>query len=276
MRNLKTYEQFINESKKMNDYEKSRNKILVGLKTNLLRDMLDRYDHEEAGDSIHFFDKKGNHFATLFDKGTRYQELRHNGTIDDKGWLTEATSGEVFNPKRNKPMEFDHKKHPELSNEFFNLITTAYAEIGGHAKIKSASDVFSDPDWNWWEGVDIHGTNDFDIVMFGSKTKYGVKFSGVGHDGSREAKRAYIESRAEDLVKPGYFIEVSGKLAEILISKYNCPIVNSEAKVEKVMGRDLDWKGKCPDDPNMPGDGWYVRSIAGHPHSKIMLGRPKV
>jgi hypothetical protein len=42
------------------------------------------------------------------------------------------------------------------------------------------------------------------------------------------------------------------------------------------MGRDLDWKGKCPDDPNMPGDGWYMREIGGHMHAKIMLGRPKV
>ena len=90
MKFIQTFESFLNESKKMNDYEKSRDKILVGLKSNLLRDMLDRYDHEEAGDSIHFFDKKGNHFATLFDRGTRYQELRHNGTINDKGWLTES------------------------------------------------------------------------------------------------------------------------------------------------------------------------------------------
>ena len=90
MKFIQTFESFLNESKKMNDYEKSRDKILVGLKSNLLRDMLDRYDHEEAGDSIHFFDKKGNHFATLFDRGTRYQELRHNGTVNDKGWLTES------------------------------------------------------------------------------------------------------------------------------------------------------------------------------------------
>lgn len=276
MKNLPTYEQFINESKKMNDYEKSRDKILVGLKSNLLRDMLDRYDYEESGDSIHFFDKKGNHFATLFDKGTRYQELRHNGTVDDKGWLTEAVSGDIFNPKRNKPVAFDPNKHPELSTEFFDLISTAYAEIGGHAKIKTPDDVFADKDWNWWEGVDLHGTNDFDIVMFGSKTKYGVKFAGVGHDGSSDAKREYIKSRAEDLVKPGYYIEVSGKLADILISKYHCPIVEDEKSVRTVLGKDIDWKGDCPDDPKMPGKGWYVRKIGGHPHAKILLGKPRI
>ena len=195
--------------------------------------------------------------------------------ITYEDFLIEASSGEIFNPKRNKPLVFDPSKNPELNSEFFDLISTAYAEIGGHSKIKSPSDVFADKDWNWWEGVDIHGTSDFDIVMFGSKTRFGVKFSGVGHDGTKEAKRAYIESRAEDLLKPGYYIEVSGKLAEILIDKYNCPVVEDQSIVEKVMGRKLDWKGKNPEDSKMSGNGWYVREIAGHSHAKIMLGRPK-
>ena len=76
-------------SNKIIDYNNSKNKILVGLKTNLLKDMLDRYEHEEDGDSVHFFDKKGNHFATLFDRGTRYQELKHNGTVSEYGWIKE-------------------------------------------------------------------------------------------------------------------------------------------------------------------------------------------
>ena len=116
------------------------------------------------------------------------------------------TSGQLFDPKRNRPVQFDHTKHPELAGELFNLISIAYASIGGHLKIQSPEDVFSDPDWNWWEGVDIHGSNDFDLLMFGSKTKFGIKFAGVGHDGSSQAKRKYIESRAEDLVKPGYYV----------------------------------------------------------------------
>lgn len=200
--------------------------------------------------------------------------MKNLPTYED--FINEASSGLIFNPKRNKPVEFDPKKHPELSTEFYDLISTAYAEIGGHAKIKTPDDVFADKDWNWWEGVDLHGTNDFDIVMFGSKTKYGVKFAGVGHDGSSDAKREYIKSRAEDLVKPGYYIEVSGKLADILISKYHCPTVEDEKSVRTVLGKDIDWKGDCPDDPNMPGKGWYVRKIGGHPHAKILLGKPRV
>jgi len=185
-------------------------------------------------------------------------------------------SGEIFHPKRNKPMEFDPTKHPELASEFFDLIKTAYSSIRGHAKIQKPSDVFSDPDWNWWEGVDLHGSEDFDLIMFGQKTKYGVKFSGVGHDGTYQAKREYIKLRAEDLLHPGYYIEVSGKIAEILLTDYKCPVVDNQKDVEKVLGKSIEWKGKNSEDSKMPGDGWYERIIGGHSHLKIMLGKPKV
>ena len=52
--------------------------------------------------------------------------------------------------REKKPMLFDPRKHPEVKGELFNLISTAYAEIGGHAKIKNDDDVFADPDWNYW------------------------------------------------------------------------------------------------------------------------------
>jgi hypothetical protein len=84
-----SFDQFLNESfslKDVKDFSESKDKILVGLKTNLLRDMLDRYESMSRGEEIHFFNK-GKHFGTLFDKGTRYQELRHDGSLDDKGWL---------------------------------------------------------------------------------------------------------------------------------------------------------------------------------------------
>jgi len=190
-------------------------------------------------------------------------------------WLAES-SGNIFKPKRGKPVKFDHRKYPELAGEFFDLISIAYQEIGGHSKIKKPEDIFSDPDWNWWEGVDIHGSEDFDIIFFGQKTRWGVKFSGVGHDGSKEAKREYIENRAKDLKKLGYYIEVSAKLSQILISKYGCPQVTDQKTVELLLNRPVKWMGKNEQDSQMEGDGWYVRNIGGHPHDKIMLGKPKV
>ena len=191
-------------------------------------------------------------------------------------WLTESTSGEIFNPKRGKTIQFDHRKYPELANELFTLINTAYAEIGGHSKVTNPNDVFSDPDWDYWAGVDIHNSNDFDIIIFGKKTKFGIKYAGVGHDGTRDAKREYLEQRGKELKKLGYYIEVSGKIAEILINKYNVPQVDSQDEVEKVLGKSVEWLGKNPDDPSASGNSWYRRTLAGHPHNKIMLGKPKI
>lgn len=194
----------------------------------------------------------------------------------DQFILNELRSGEIFKPKRNKIIQFDPKKHPELASEMFDLISTAYAEIGGHVKVKSPEDVFADPDWNYWEGMDIHGTQDFDLVMFGQKTRYGVKYSGVGHDGTRDAKLNYLDSRGKDLKNLGFYVEVSGKIAEILIKKYGVPVVNDKDTVCKVLGKPVDWNGTNPEDSNASGDGWYTRTIAGHPHTKILLGRPKI
>lgn len=188
-------------------------------------------------------------------------------------FTNEKSSGELLNPKRGKITKFDHTKFPELSGEFYDLIATAYAEIGGHAKITSPSAVFSDPDWNYWEGLDIHGDNDFDMVMFGKKTRFGIKYSGVGHDGSKDAKRAYISARGKDLNKPGYYIEVSGKIADILISKYNVPVVSDQETVEKVLGKKIEWLGNIKGEL---GDGWYSRKLGGTSHTKVLIGKPKV
>lgn len=188
-------------------------------------------------------------------------------------FVSEKSSGEIFNPKRNKTIKFDAKKHSELAGEFYDLISTAYAEIGGHAKVKSPADVFADPNWNYWEGIDIHGDNNFDIIMFGQKTNYGIKYSGVGHDGSSPAKRAYITARGKQLQKLGYYIEVSGKIAQILLNKYDVPSVTDKDVIERILGKGVDFIGTKEGEP---GNGWYTRMIGGHKHDKILLGRPKI
>jgi hypothetical protein len=190
-----------------------------------------------------------------------------------ENFLSEKTSGEIFKPKKQKKVTFDHTKYPELSGEFFDLISTAYSAIGGHAKIKSPDDVFGDSDWNYWEGIDIHGDSDFDIIMFGKKTKFGVKYSGVGHDGTSAAKRKYIGDRGKELNKIGYYIEVSGKIADILMDSYDVPIVSDQSTVEKVLGKNVEWIGKKEDGTS--GAGWYLRKLGGKMHDKILLGRPK-
>ena len=186
--------------------------------------------------------------------------------------LDEKTTGEIYSPQRMKPTLFDPRKNPEITQELYDLIATAYAAVGGHAKVKSYGDVLKDPDWNWWRGIDIHNSSDFDLVVFGAKTRYGIKFVGTGHDGTSDAKKEYIRSRVEDLNDPGYYIEASGKLADILLSR-EVPEVTESADVERVLGKPVEWLGKGS---MSNGSSWYVRKIGGHPHEKIMLGRPRV
>lgn len=195
--------------------------------------------------------------------------------LNFKEFINEG-SGDILQPPKGKWIQIDPRKHKELSGEFYDLIQTAYHEIGGHSKIKSQEDVFSDPDWNYWLGIDIHNSPDLDVIIWGQKTKYGIKFSGVGHDGEKDSKKKYLDHKIADLNKPGFYGEISGKLADILIGKHALPVVNDRAEVEKVLGKKVDWHGKNPEDPNAPGDGWYTRILGGHSHAKILVGKPKV
>jgi len=185
-------------------------------------------------------------------------------------------SGEALDTQKDKWITFDPKpKEKELDDEFFKLIQTAYKEIGGNAKIKSPGDVFSDPDYTYWAGVDLHGNENFDLIMFGQQTPFGIKFSGVGHDGESDSKKSYLDSRGKALNTSGFYGEVSGKLAAILMGKYKVPFVDNKEAVEKILKKEVEWNGKNPEDAAAEGNGWYTRSIGGNKHAKIILGKPK-
>jgi hypothetical protein len=147
----------------------------------------------------------------------------------------------------------------------YDLIRIAYSEIGGHIKIQNPNDI-ADPEWNYWEGTDIHKSSDFDIVIFGKRTNYGIKFAGVGHDGDSDSKRKFLDQAGTNLKKIGFYLEASGKLAQILINKYKVPVVTDRDVVEKVLGKQVVWVGTS---------GWYTRTIGGQSHTKILLGTPR-
>lgn len=190
-------------------------------------------------------------------------------------FLKEKTSGEIFQPERNEPVEFDAAKveDPEFKHELFNLIQTAYRDLGGHAKYTGPESVGADAETNYWVGTDIHNDPDFDVISFGHKGPHGIKFSGVGHDGSKTAIKKYLDSRGKHLSVGGHYAEVSGRLAQILIGKYNVPIVNDEKKVRSVLKKNIKWVGANPD-PAYSGEGWYYRSIGGKDYLKLMVGKP--
>jgi hypothetical protein len=165
--------------------------------------------------------------------------------------------------------------HPELKEEFFNLISIAYKELGGHTKIHTAEDIFSDPQWTYWKGIHLHGSpGAIDAILFGKVTKFGIKYAGVGHDGKKDSKTATLEEEADEFKALGHYAEVSGKLAEILLNKYKVPVVEKQEDVEKVLGTKVKWLGR-PTESIVSGSSWYERSIGGSTFEKIMVGRPK-
>ena len=178
---------------------------------------------------------------------------------------------------KNKWIELTDEMKNKLSSDFFDKISIAYEPIGGHLKIKTPNDIINS-DWDVWMAVDHDSDPYSDVVMFGKKTKFGVKWSGVGHDGEKKSKRSYIETRTDLLTNSNTYIEVSKKIAQIFLS-HNVPYINDVDTVTKILGKPVKWEGTHPkgtsEDPMEIMDGWYSRKIAGHDETKILLGNPK-
>lgn len=165
---------------------------------------------------------------------------------------------------KGKWVNLDKKEKEEFSEDIFDLISNAYAYIGGHSNYKSKEDVTGSEGDADYEVIDLDLDPDIDAVSVSKNRPAGKKFVATGHDGSKLAKRAVISHKSTDLNKPGYFIEVSGKIKDILLAK-GAPMVTDEETIRKALeGRDI----------TMNSDGSYQRKIAGEEHTKILLGKP--
>jgi hypothetical protein len=151
----------------------------------------------------------------------------------------------------------------DIKENLFVLIDGAYGAIGGHVKIRNVNDILN-PKMTYWEAIDLDEDPDADAVLFG-KQSHGIKISGIGHDSSHGGKKELMARQVRLLKKPGYWVEASGKPAEIMIRAGLKPA--SKEEVEKVFG-EVDWKG----------DGKYLRkrsSDALKGVEKALFGKPK-
>ena len=165
---------------------------------------------------------------------------------------------------KDKWVDLDDKKTAEYAKDIFDLIDTAYAPIGGNVNYKSAADVIgaeSDADYSI---IDIDDDSDIDAVSISKKQPAGNKLAAIGHDGSPIAKSKIINHYADLLKKKGYYLEVSGKLKDILLTK-GAPVVTDPEIIKKVL------KGK---EVKMNDDGTYERYLAGEVRTKTLLGNP--
>ena len=174
---------------------------------------------------------------------------------------------------KNKYIDPTDSEKAELKQTLFDLIQTAYASIGGHIKFKSPEDT-QVPDLQYWRMADVDNDPEIDVVYFGKKTPFGIKHTGIGHDGDRANIKKLLIKKTTELKKSGNYVEVSGNAFDSLVGKGNVPIIDDEAMVRRVLGpkgSDITWHGKHPEGTK-PGDGWYSRKIAGQVIIKTMVG----
>jgi hypothetical protein len=176
---------------------------------------------------------------------------------------------------KNRWFQVSPKDYSSLKDEFFELIQTAYKDIGGNVKVKNPDDVFSD-DISVWKAMDNDDNDDINVIRGSKTTAFGNKSVIVGHDDTKKSKSEYLEALGTELNKRGYYIEVSHKLAEILINKYKVHIVTNPDAIKTVIGKPIEFYGKNPHDADASGNGWYGRTIGGQKLIKTLAGKPLV
>lgn len=152
----------------------------------------------------------------------------------------------------------------EYAKDIFDLINTAYAPIGGNLNYKSAADVLGSEADADYEVIDIDGDPEPDALISYKNKSTGKKLTALGHDGSPEAKSKSLNRLASLLKQTGYYLEVSGKLQDILLAK-GAPVVKDKELIQKVLkGKELEFNE----------DGTYQRYIGGKKYTKTLLGNP--
>jgi len=172
---------------------------------------------------------------------------------------------EIDIPK-NKWITIPASELKDYSEEIYKLIDNAYAPIGGHPNYKSSDNVTGRESEAEYEVIDLDNDPEIDAISVTKNKAAGKKFTATGHDGSSAAKSKVVNHKADQLKSSGYFIEVSGKLVDILIAKGVEPIDDEELVRKVLKGKDIEWLG----------NGQYKREIGGKLFTKSLMGKPTV
>lgn len=220
-----------------------------------------------------------------------YEELKVANLISEiiaeKRWADlGAPKGKVIDLD---PQDFeDAKANPDIRNlddEIFDLIQNAYSDVPlgdgkyGNVKVQRPEDLPAG--YTVMKAADLDDDPEPDFFRGGKLRNGRFKMGIVGHDGSPAAINKYLEETAESL-KSGAIAEMSGKIAHIMITRYNVPAVTTKEEVESMLGKQVDWIGIHPEEKFAsrygPGyEGFYCRGICGtgsakSKHMKILLG----
>ena len=168
---------------------------------------------------------------------------------------------EIDIPKNEwKPISKNELK--DIEKQILDLINNAYGSIGGHPNYKSVGDLVGSE----YQVIDLDSDPELDGVAVTKQRAGGTKHVGIGHDGSSPAKRATVSYTFDKLDEPGYYIEASGAIENIL-RKAGVVQVTDEETIRKAL------KGK---EIKVYDDGTYDRILGGKKFRKTMFGIPRI
>ena len=169
---------------------------------------------------------------------------------------------DIILEKKNTWLPIPPDELKQAEEDLFDLINTAYKPIGGHPNVTSPASIPSAADL--YTVIDLDDDPENDAVIMSKNRAGGKKFVGMGHDNTKPARSAAVNYTADNLKKKGHYIEVSGKIYDILKAK-GVPVVDDEETVRSALkGKEIVWHG----------DGSYDRVIGGKKIKKIMMGKP--
>jgi hypothetical protein len=156
-----------------------------------------------------------------------------------------------------------------IEPEIYDMVTKSYAAAGGNATIHSPSDVSSE--YHNWIVADIDDDPDIDVFIGANERDGKMKIGASATDGSLQAKDYSMQLRKR-LLSNGYWAEVSGAVAHIVMNKLGIKPIEDEKKVRSLLNKDIVWHGKHPEGKFPGTNGWYTRNIGGTEHIKIIVG----
>jgi len=168
--------------------------------------------------------------------------------------------------QKNKWVTLSPSQKKIYADNIFALIDNAYKDLGGHPSYKSSRDVYTTEAYSSYKVIDLDNDSDFDAVQVSKKTDFGSKFTATGQDGTKPAKKAILDYKTKMLKRPYFYVEVSGKLKDILLSR-GVPIIRNPLKIRQILkGKKLTFNG----------DGTYNRKIGNKVYTKLLIGTPEL
>lgn len=162
--------------------------------------------------------------------------------------------------KKNTWMQLPRHVVADNADQLFDLIRMAYADKGGHLKIKSRNDVMDRSEIDYWVAIDTDDDPDPDAAIGGMKTPIGYKLSVMGQDGGKDAKRSVIQHMIKLMQTRGFYAELDMDLA----NKFGLQIMTDQDTISKVLaGKELEFLD----------NGVYRRKIGNKIKEKVLVGK---